>query len=283
MAVKVVTDSTADLPPELAGELGIAVVPIVVRFGTDIYRDGVDISSDGLMEKLSTVPVHPSTSQPSPDDFIKIYSEFAGESGGIISIHISAKTSGTYDSAVLAGKMLPETVPIEIIDSGLNSAGLALIVIRAAKMSMEGGSLQEIKSEVEQAIRETRMLGVFDTMTYLARGGRVNRAIADIGDFLDIKPLLTFRDGEIIRAGMVRTFSRGIDRLYRFAASKKGIREMAIAHSAIPETAERFRSRLGDIFPAERIMICRLGAALGTHGGPGVLLIAVRYSGEEIS
>jgi DegV family protein with EDD domain len=123
------------------------------------------------------------------------------------------------------------------------------------------------------------MLGMFDTMKYLARGGRVNRAIANIGDFLSIKPLLTFRDGEIVRAGMVRTFSQGMNRLYDFAAARKEIRDMMIAHSAIPDAAEQFRKRLGALFPEERIIITRLGAALGTHGGPGVILVAVT-SGE---
>jgi len=278
MAVKVITDSTADLPLDFASELGITVVPIYVRFGNDVYRDGIDIDSDELMKKLTTLPVHPATSQPSPADFVNVYKEFSGESDGIISIHISGKVSGTYETANLARQIVQDTVPIEIVDSGLNSAGLAIIVIQAARMALDGAKLSEITQEVKQAIQETQMLGVFDTMTYLARGGRVNKAIANISNILEIKPLLTFKDGEIVRAGLVRTFSRGIERLYQFAAKKSSIKEMVISHSAIPEIAEQFKTLLGNLFPEDRIMVLKLGAALGTHGGPGVLLVAVRAS-----
>ena len=278
MAVKIVTDSTVDLPLDLVNELGIAIVPVHVRFGDITYMDGIDINSDELMYRLASEPVFPATSQPSPDDFIKVYSGFTDPYEAILSIHVSARTSGTYDSALLAKSMLQEPDFVEVVDSKLTSAGLAIIVMKAARMAIEGSGLYEIKCEVDKAIQETQILGVFNTMEFLAKGGRVNKAIANISGLLDIKPLLTFRDGEIVRAGLVRTFSKGIDRLYKFAVEKRGIQEIIVSHSAIPDIAEELKKRLNNIFPEKNILVTKLGAALGTHGGPGVLVVAVRYS-----
>lgn len=276
MTVRIVTDSTSDLPAELAEKLGITVVPIRVLFGPNAFLDGIDISSEELMEKLRNENIHPSTSQPNPDDFITTYSGLLAKNEGIVSIHISSLISGTLNSAATARQSMPQPERIAVIDSRLNSAGLALIALKAARMAEKGASLADITAETELAVQRTKMLGMFDTMKYLARGGRVNKAIANIGDFLSIKPLLTFRDGEIVRAGMVRTLSQGMNRLYEFVAKKPDLEDIMVAHSAIPEAAEQLREKLGNLFPKERITITRLGAALGTHGGPGVLLVAVR-------
>jgi DegV family protein with EDD domain len=276
MAVKVITDSTADLSPELARKMGIGVVPIYVRFGSDVYRDGVDLNSDEFFEKLTTTTVHPATSQPTPADFSGIYSKYAKNRDGIISIHISSKISGTCNSALLAKAMFESSCPIEVVDSMFNSGGLALVVLAAARLARRGKGLPEVFEGAKQAIRQVEMLGMFDTMKYLARSGRVNRAIAATGDILNVKPLLTFRDGEIVRAGMVRAASRGMDQLYDFARSRENIRELVIVHSAVPEQAETLRTRLDSVFPAKKITVLKMGAALGANGGPGVILVALR-------
>ncbi|UCB43780.1 MAG: DegV family protein [Dehalococcoidales bacterium] len=276
MAVKVITDSTADLSPELAQELGIGVVPIYVRFGNDVYRDGVDLGSDDFFEKLTTTAAHPATSQPTPADFSGIYSKHSKNTDGIISIHISSKISGTYNSALLAKAMFEPACPIEVVDSMFNSGGLALVVLAAARLARRGKSLPEVLEETHKAIRQIEMLGMFDTMKYLARSGRVNRAIAATGNILNVKPLLTFRDGEIVRAGMVRAVSRGMDELYNFVSSRENIRELVIVHSTAPERADALRTRLGPIFPAKKTIVLKMGAALGANGGPGVILVALR-------
>jgi len=278
MAVKVITDSTADLSPELARELNIGVVPIYVRFGNDVYRDGVDLDSDGFFEMLTGPTPHPATSQPTPADFSGIYAKNSGNTDGIISIHISSKISGTYNSALLAKSMFESSCPIEVVDSMFNSGGLALVVLAAARLAQVGKSLPEVLEETNQAIHQIEMLGMFDTMKYLARSGRVNRAIAATGNILNVKPLLTFRNGEIVRAGMVRAVSSGVKQLYDFVRSKENIREIVIVHSAVPELANEFRARLGSLFPAEEITILKMGAALGANGGPGVILVALRVS-----
>jgi DegV family protein with EDD domain len=169
----IITDSTADLPTELAQTYGISVVPIYVRFGENVYRDGVDLSPGQFYEKLRDNSVIPSTSQPSPEDFFKVFSEAIDNSSGIVSIHISSKISGTYNSALLAKNLLPRKFPIEVIDSRFNSAGLALAVLHAAKSAAEDKDIQAIMKEVSKVTFEIKMFGMFSTTKYLARSGRV--------------------------------------------------------------------------------------------------------------
>jgi DegV family protein with EDD domain len=279
MVVKVITDSTADLSPEIVQEMDIGVVPIYVRFGNDVYRDGVDLDSDGFFRMLTMTTSRPATSQPTPADFSGIYAKHAGNSDGIISIHISSKISGTCNSALLAKAMFDSLCPIEVVDSTFNSGGLALVVLAAARLAQAGKNLPEVLKETKLAISQIEMLGMFDTMKYLARSGRVNRAIAATGNILNVKPLLTFRGGEIVRAGMVRAATRGMDHIYDFVRSKKDIRELVIVHSAAPERANELRMRLATLFLVEDILVLKMGAALGANGGPGVILVAIRAGG----
>lgn len=276
MKTKVVTDSTSDIPAEVARSLGITVVPVYVRFGEKVYQDGVDISSDDLLRRMVESPIHPATSQPSPEDFVQIYTQCATEADSIVSIHISSKISGTYNSALLAKRLMDSECPIEVVDSKFNSVGLALVVMAAARRARDGDGLEDVIAETQRSIRQVHMFGMFSTMKYLALSGRVNKTIASVADILDVKPLLTFRDGEIVRAGLVRTFSKGMDRLYEFAKSKKNIQELAIVHGAVPEQADQLRRRLCTVFPEDQILVTQLGAALGVHGGPGVLVLALR-------
>ena len=276
MSVKVVTDSTADISPEVAQALGITVVPVYIRFGDEIYRDGVDISNDGFYHKLVNSFVHPTTSEPTPEDFAGVYSDCTDESDSIISIHISAKISDTYKSALQGKKMMKGECQIEVIDSHLTSVGLGLVVMTAARLAQAGKNLVSIFEETRKTIGQVRMLGMFDTMKYLVLGGRVNKATASIAKAFNIKPLLTFQNGEIVRTGLARTYSNGIDRLCEFVESCPTIVDLAIAHSMVPEQAEQLKTRLGSIFPAEKAYVTQLGAAIGVHGGPGVLLVAFR-------
>jgi DegV family protein with EDD domain len=274
--IQIITDSTSDIPQDLAEELGIRVVPVYVRFNDKIYRDGVDIKNEEFYKKLATSPHHPATSQPTPEDFENVYKEYCDKVDGIISIHISSKISGTCNSAHIARKMLQSECPIEVVDSQFNSAGLAMVAMAAARLAKTGKSLAAIMEEVRRTIGKVHMFGVFETMKYLARSGRISKTIVTAANILNVRPLLTFREGEIIRAGLVRSFSKGMDRLYRFVESQKDIAELAIVHSVIPEKAEQLKKRLAWLFPEEQIRIMTLGAGLGVHGGPGALLVGLR-------
>jgi DegV family protein with EDD domain len=276
MTVQVVTDSTCDIPRNLAKGLDIRVVPIYLRFGEKTYRDGVDIQSDEFYSMLASSPVHPATSQPNPEDFTGVYREYCDSVEGIVSIHISSKISGTYNSASIAKKTLESKCPIEIIDSRFNSAGLGLVVMAAARLARSGASFSEVINEARRVVGEVRMFGMFETMKYLARSGRVNKTIAAASRFLNVMPLLTFRDGEIVRAGLVRAISKGMDRIYEYVKKNIPISELIIVHSKVGDQANQLKQRLSKFITEEKISIAELGAGLGVHGGPGVILAAIR-------
>ena len=276
MAVKIITDSTSDISPELAQELNIRIVPIYVRFDSEVYRDGIDITNDEFYERLASSPVHPATSQPSPEDFIGAFKDCVEGFDGVVSIHISSKISGTYNSALVAKKNIDSDTPIEVIDSMFNSAGLWLVVTAAARLAQSGAPMAAVVEEARCAVKQVRMFGMFETMKYLARGGRLSRTVAEASSILHVRPLLTFRDGEIIRAGLVRTVSSGLDRICDFVSKNLPASEITIVHSMVPDQAQILKSRLAQLLPEEHINIAELGTALGVHGGPGVLVLALR-------
>jgi DegV family protein with EDD domain len=276
MTIRVVTDSTSDIPLPLIEELDIKVVPVIVRFGNLEFRSGIDLTSQEFYSKLATSEVHPHTSQPSPEDFAKVFRELGSDCEGIVSINISAKLSGTVNSANLGKTLLAGKYPIEVIDSRFNSIGLGIIVIQAAKLAKSGASLKQIIETVKMDIEKIRMLGIFDTMKYLVRGGRVSLVRASAARILNVKPMLTFRDGEVAQAGLVRSYDKGINKIVDFVRSQGKIVDLSIAHRMVAERAAGLKSILGESFPVDNILVTELGPALGVHGGPGVLLIALR-------
>jgi DegV family protein with EDD domain len=278
MTVRIVTDSTADIPLSLVEDLCIKVVPVIVRFGNQEFRSGVDLTSNEFYLKLTKSEIHPRTSQPSPEDFASVFRELEPNCESIVSINISAKLSGTVNSANQGKLLAPGKCPIEVVDSRFNSIGLGLIVIQAAKLARAGESLSRILETIKLNIEKTRMLGIFDTMKYLVRGGRVSSIRASAARILNVKPMLTFRDGEVVQAGLVRSYDRGINKIVEFVRSQGKIMDLAIAHSVVPERAAQLKSRLGELFPINNILVAELGPALGVHGGPGVLLVALRKS-----
>jgi len=278
MKVQVITDSTCDMPEGLVKKLGIKVLPIYLRFGEKTYRDGVDITKDQFYSMLTSSIMYPATSQPNPEDFVSIYKEYCGTADGIVSIHVSSKISGVYNSASMAKKSLESQCPIEIIDSKFNSAGLGLVVTTAARAAQAGASYYEVINKAKTAINQVSMFGMFGTMKYLARSGRVNKTIAVAASILHVMPLLTFHEGEIVRAGLVRTVNKGIDRIIDFVKSNTPISELIIVHSKVSQQADQLKQRLSEFIAEEKIYITELGSGLGVHGGPGVLLAAIRRS-----
>jgi len=276
MTVKIVTDSSADLPAELVQELGITVVPLYVRFGEDIYREQVDISLDEFYQRLEHGSVHPVTIQPSPQDFVNAYQKLSQEAEGIISIHLPSKLSGTYNSALQGKEMMETGCPIEVIDSQLITVGLGMICMAAAKMIEAGESLTSVAEEVKQMIPNTHLLCLLDTLKYLALGGRIGKAKALLGSVLNVKPLITLKDGEVVPAGQVRSRSKGIERLFSFVESASDIDDLAVAYSTTPDEAHTLAERLGSIFTKEAVKVVRLGTTLGVHMGPGSLAIGFR-------
>ena len=280
MTIKIVTDSTSDMSTEVAQALGIAVVPGYIRFGNEVYRDGIDISNEAFYQKLIRSPFHPTTLEPTPEDFERVYSDYSQEAEGIISIHVSKEISKTYNSAIKAMKKMKGQCQIEVVDSRLVSIGLSLVVMEAAKLANAGESMRNIFEHINRDISKIHMLGVLNTMKYLVMGGRVIKLHASLSRMFKIKPVLSFKNGEIIQEGLVHTdsYPRIIDRLYDFVKDRASIQDLAIAHSAVSDQAEELKKRLGSIFPKEKIHTAQIGAAIGVHGGPGALIVALRQN-----
>jgi DegV family protein with EDD domain len=276
MAIKIVTDSTADLPQAIAEELGITVIPLYIQFGNKMYRDRIDLSESEFYDKLLNFPVHPTTSQPSPQNFADIYNELVKDADGIISIHISGKLSGTCNSALLGKEMVSVKCPIEVVDSESVSMGIGLIAIEAARIAASGKSFQQAVAEVKKLSSSTNLWALFDTLKYLAMGGRIGKAKALVGSVLNIKPLLTLKDGEFIPAAQARSREKGTDMLYGFAGKVPDIKDLAVMYTTTPDEAKALADRFGAIFERSNIKISRIGPALGVHAGPGALAIAVR-------
>jgi len=276
MPVKIVTDSGADLPEELAKELGITVVPIYVRFGEEVYRDRVSISEDEFYERLTHDPVHPSTTQPGPQDFLEAYQKLSADADGIVSIHISGKLSGTCNSALMARDMLEGGCPVEVVDSETLSMSVGLIAIAAAEMAKAGESMDKIVEAVKKAVPETYLFFLLDTLEYLKRGGRIGKAKALLGSILSVKPMLTIKDGELVPAGQARTRAKGIDKLFDFVENAGNIKDLAVVYNTTPDEAQNLAERLGSVFDKEKIRMARVGPGLGVHGGPGAILVSFR-------
>jgi DegV family protein with EDD domain len=276
MPVKIVTDSTADLPSQLAKEMGITVVPVYVRFGEEVYLDGVDMSEDEFYRRLEKTTVHPSTVQPGPQDFLEVYRKLSPKADGIVSIHVSAKLSGTCNSALMAKDMLDTKCPVEVVDSEMTTMGLGLLAIAAATMAKKGESIDKIVKEVKKTIPKIHLLCLFDTLKYLLLGGRIGKAKALLGSILNVKPMITLKDGEVVPAGQVRTRAKGIDKLLEFGQNAKKIQDLAVVHSTTPDEAKHLAKRLGPVFDQKRIRMSRVGPALGVHVGPGALMVVVR-------
>ena len=276
MTIKIVTDSTADLSPELIKELGITVVPLYVCFGKDVYRDREEINEDDFYQRLLQDSTHPTTTQPTPQDFAEVYRQLSSKADGIISIHISEKLSGTCNSALQGKKLMEKGCPIEVIDSKTTSMALGLVVTAAAAIAKTGKSHQQVVVEVRQVVSRVKLLVLFDTLKYLAKGGRIGKAKSLLGSVLNVKPLLAIKDGEFVPVGQVRNRAKGIERLFDFVKDTDQIEDLAVIHSTTPDEAKSLADRISSILSSKQVSIARLGPALGVHGGPGVLAIAFR-------
>jgi DegV family protein with EDD domain len=275
MTVKIVTDSVADIPPDVVAELAISVVPVLVRFGEEVYRDGIDITTDQFYEKLVNSKVMPTTSVPSLDLFARTYARLAEETDEILVMMLSSKLSGLYNAAIQSADLLESKCRIEIVDSQTAVMAQGFIVIKAARAAREGAKLDELLEIVYQNLPRVDIRAAFDTLEYLKRGGRIGKAAALMGSVLKVNPLVTVRDGVVEPAGRARSRAKAMDLLYDFAAEYSNIEELAVEGAACPQDVEHMVKRLGALFPEERIYRSRTTPVIGTHTGPGLLLVAV--------
>jgi len=275
MSVKIVTDSVTDLPPEVAKELGITVVPLNVRFGEKVYRDSVDLTAEEFYHRLAYEKTIPVTSVPSPAAFAEAYDKLAEETDEILAIVITSKLSGTYDVAVQSVGLMKRKCRVEVVDSQWAIMAEGLIVIAAARAAQAGANLDEVMGVAHRHMKRVDFRAAFDTLEYLKRGGRIGVAQALLGSMLNINPIITIKDGIVHPAGRERSRAKAIDHLYNFVMSYAHIEELAIEDAATPDEAEMLAGRLSSKFPKERIYRSKTSPVIGTHTGPHVLIVSV--------
>ncbi|WP_328771641.1 DegV family protein [Streptomyces sp. NBC_00286] len=270
--VAIVTDSTAYLPPRTMERHGITAVPLTVVLGDQALEEGTEISARSLAQALQKRrPV--TTSRPSPAVFAETYRKVA-ESGatGIISLHLSAELSGTYDAAVLASREAP--VPVRVVDTGMVAMALGFCALAAAESAEADGTIDEAVTAAEKRAAGTSAYFYVDTLDYLRRGGRIGAAQALFGSALAVKPLLELNGGRIELLEKVRTASKAIARLEEIAADRAGSAQVDIAvhhlaaHERASALAERLRARVPGLAD---LHVSEVGAAIGAHTGPGLL------------
>ena len=269
-SVAVVTDSTADLPPELAASRSITVVPLTLNFDGQSLLDGVDIRPEDFYRRLPAARTHPTTSQPSPGRFAEAYSALLADHDNVISIHISEKLSGTYASALQAAE-ITDPKRVRVVDSQLVSMSLGLIALTASAMASNGADLEAIESKVLNMRPHVQTYFSVATLEFLRRGGRIGRAGALLGSVLQVKPVLCIRDGQVTPLERVRTFERALNRiveLTREVDRGHGVC-VIVGHADALADAERIGRELEPI--AETLMIQPLGPVVGAHAGPGVV------------
>jgi len=267
MTVKIVTDSIADLPSQVAQELRITVVPLNVRFGTEVYRDGIDLTAEQFYERLSHSKTLPVTSVPSPGTFAETYE--------ILVITLTSKLSGTHDVALQSIGLMKRKCRVEVVDSQKAVMAQGFVVMAAARAAQAGASFDEVMDIAHHNIPRADMRAAFDTLEYLERGGRIGKAQAFLGSMLRINPIIGLRDGEVVPFGRERSRARAINHLYNFAMSYSHIEEIAVEYATALDDAEMLAERLGSRFPKERIYRSRASPVIGTHTGPGLLLVTV--------
>ena len=275
MSVKIVTDSTSDITDDLAQELGITVVPLTVSFGHESFLDRVEITTDEFYRRLTQESIFPTTTQPSPAAFAKVYNELAEETDEIAVIVISSKLSGTYDSATNAKTMVKKKCRIEVIDSQLVVMALGLLAISAAKAAQQGVGLDEVARQVKKLIPRLHPAMAFDTLKYLAKGGRIGKAQGLLGAMLSLKPILTIKEGIVTPLTRVRSTAAAMDYLYHMVTGVPNIEALAVEHATTPGDADRLIERIGTHFPKERIVRTTVSPVMGTYTGPNVLAVSL--------
>ena len=277
--IKIVTDNTAYPEPEVIAKYDIRVVPLKVVFGSEVFAEGVDITNEEFYQRLAKGGKLPTTSQPSVADFIRVYSELAEQGHPILSIHISSKLSGTCASALAAKNALPQA-QIEIVDS--LTIAMGMLIPTAVEAAERGETLPQIVASIERLNKCIKVIGAFDTLEYLWKGGRIGAARALVGTLLKIKPVLTHQSGEVRVLNKSRTMAHAIEYMLGFVEKAvKGSISLHgyIAHSHVPDAVRVLEKGLRENFNWVELRLLEMGPVLGTHMGPG--LVGVSFYCDE--
>ena len=274
MGITLVTDSASNVPDDLVAELGIHVVPMYLKFGETVYRDGVDLPPRDFYERLAGEQVAVSTAGASVGDFAEAFANALRSADGVVCVTVASFVSVTHASAVKAAEDFGGHVVV--IDSASASMGEGFAVVEGARAAAAGGSLDEVAARSTDVAHRTELAATINTFEYLRRSGRVHALLAYAGAALNIKPVFAFRGGKVEQLGRPRSRSRAVDRVVeeiRRVAARGPVR-LAVCHAAVPDEAETLRDRLaGELAPAEAL-ITEFTPLMGAHTGPGLLGVA---------
>ena len=279
MAAQVVTDSTSDISPDEAEGLGVRIVPALVAFGDDVFRDRVDITPSEFYARLVSSREFPKTSQPSVQAFASVYREVAAEGHDIASIHVSSKLSGTLNSASIASETSELETRVELVDSYTAGVGLRAVVEAAAERARAGAPLEEVTAAARSVMARNRVVVTLDTLEFLQKGGRIGRASALLGSALRIKPLIHIDGGEVAPFDRVRTRSKAVRRLEEVALEDRTIETLFVIYSDNDASAAELVEHVTPHLPHTRIEVIQTGPTVGAYLGPNALgICAVKRS-----
>jgi DegV family protein with EDD domain len=272
VTVKIICDSTGDVPEEIRKKYDITIVPLSVLFGTDSYQDGVNLTGAQFYKMLVESKVHPTTSQPAPGLFADAYKKLAKETDEILVLTISAGISGTYESAMQAKQLVDSNLKIEVIDSKWTCAGLLLQTLTAARAAEKGMKLAEITKMVKDILPKIRVYMIFDTLEYLRKGGRIGLAKALLGGMLKLNPVLTLKDGVIHPVTQARGRAKSVNLLVELIKKTGNPEEVIVEDATTPEELEDLVKRISSAFPNAKIIRTKVGPTIGVHAGPRIMV-----------
>jgi DegV family protein with EDD domain len=273
--IRVVTDSTADLPERLQQEARLAMVPLSVNFGSESLLDKVEITHAEFIRRLKVTRTLPTTSQPAPGRFEEVYRQLADDGAeGIISIHISEKLSGTVGSARIAAEAVADRVPVTVLDSRTITLGLGFLALEAARVAATGADLAAVAEAVRKMIPNIHIIFFADTLEYLQKGGRIGRAAMIAGSILSLKPLMRLDEGVVVPHERTRTRTKAIDGLVKFVKDFPQIRQLGALQIGDAEI-ETLLDRLGTVYPREKIVVTDVSPVIAVHVGPGTLGVVI--------
>ncbi len=279
--VRVVTDSTADIPPEMVERLGITVVPSYIAFGSETYQDGVDLTKQQFYDKLIASRVIPTTAAPPIGAYEEVFSRLAKETAEIISLQLVGRLSALYGVAVLAAQNVSQAtgIRIEVVDTGQVTMGFGWMAVAAAEAARRGETLDQIVTLVDGMKPRAWVLAILDTLEFVHRGGRTNWAAAVIGTLLRVKPIVEVRLGKVELVERTRTIERSLERLIERIQALGQLEQAIVLHANAPALAERLARRLQAIHPEWEPLIGQAGVTIASHAGPGAVGVACVAAG----
>ena len=276
--IRIVTDSSCDLPADLVAKHSIEVVPLTVRFGEEEFVDRVDLTPEQFWARIASSPVLPETAAPAPGMFEAAYRRAHAEGcTGVVAIALSGELSATYQSAELAATAVKDTIDVRVIDSRALTLALGLMVITAAEAAEAGASIDDVVAAVNDVIPRTKIYAALDTLENLKKGGRIGGAQALVGSMLSIKPIIEIAEGKVEQESRQRTRSKSLRYLAEKVRDAGPITSLAVVHGNAPDVEEML-DLLAPIYPREQIIVSDLGAVIGTHGGPRTMGITFQVA-----